>query len=105
MRQRRAGVDRVPGPLRTLGVTGREFEVLELLVERISNKEIAARLHISHRTVEKHVANLITKTQLTDRATLRTRAVELLGESAAAPALPAPRRPAAPVPRRPADPR
>jgi len=81
--QRRAGVDRVPGPLRTLGVTGREFEVLELLVERIGNREIAARLHISHRTVEKHVASLITKTRLTDRARLRARAVELLAEPAA----------------------
>jgi DNA-binding CsgD family transcriptional regulator len=105
VRQRRAGVDRVPGPLRTLGVTGREFEVLELLVERISNKEIAARLHISHRTVEKHVANLITKTQLTDRATLRTRAVQLLGEPAPGPALPPPRRPADPLRRGPAEPR
>lgn len=79
--QRRAGSDRVPPELRTLGITLREYEVLELLLERSSNKEIGARLHISHRTVEKHVANLITKTNLPDRRALGVRAAELMGES------------------------
>ena len=82
VRQQRAGADRVPVRLRTLGVTVREYEVLELLVERMPNKEIGARLHISHRTVEKHVANLITKTDLPDRAVLRHRAAELIGPPA-----------------------
>jgi len=41
-----------------------------LLLDRIGNKAIAARLHISPRTVEKHVAGLLTKTQQPDRDAL-----------------------------------
>ena len=53
--------------LRKLGVTVRESEVGRLLAQRIPNKGIAKRLHISPRTVEKHVANLLTKTGQQDR--------------------------------------
>ncbi|MFI7120010.1 helix-turn-helix transcriptional regulator [Amycolatopsis sp. NPDC049868] len=70
VRQRRSGVDRVPGDLRASGVTVREYEVLVLLAERMGNKDIGARLHISPRTVEKHVASLLAKTGLADRAAL-----------------------------------
>jgi DNA-binding CsgD family transcriptional regulator len=55
-----------PGLLR-LGVTAREAEVLELVGERLSNKDIAARLYLSPRTVEKHVASLLLKTGAADR--------------------------------------
>jgi DNA-binding CsgD family transcriptional regulator len=58
-----------PGLLR-LGVTAREAEVLELVGEHLSNKEIAARLYLSPRTVEKHVASLRLKTGAADRAAL-----------------------------------
>ncbi|NEA32989.1 LuxR family transcriptional regulator [Streptomyces sp. SID13031] len=67
IRQRRAGADELPPELRRLGVTMREFEVGRLLAERIGNKAIAARLHISPRTVEKHVANVLLKTDHCDR--------------------------------------
>jgi DNA-binding CsgD family transcriptional regulator/tetratricopeptide (TPR) repeat protein len=64
-------VDRaVPSHLRRVGVTAREAEVLELIGERIGNREIAARLHLSARTVEKHVANLLRKTGAADRVAL-----------------------------------
>jgi len=53
-----------------LGVTAREGEVLELIGERLSNKDIAARLYLSPRTVEKHVASLLLKTGAADRAAL-----------------------------------
>jgi len=53
-----------------LGITAREAEVLELVGERLSNKEIAGRLYLSPRTVEKHVASLLRKTGMADRATL-----------------------------------
>ncbi|WP_204299380.1 ATP-binding protein [Actinoplanes campanulatus] len=69
--QRRAGVDRVPEELRSVGVTGREFEVLELLAGRMGNREIADLLHVSPRTVERHVSNLLAKTGLPNRAALR----------------------------------
>jgi predicted ATPase/DNA-binding CsgD family transcriptional regulator len=68
--QRRTGTDQVPANLRRLGVTTREYEVCRLLVDRIGNKSIASRLHISPRTVEKHVASLMTKTQQPDREAL-----------------------------------
>ncbi|GAA1134668.1 hypothetical protein GCM10009630_36560 [Kribbella jejuensis] len=68
--QRRTGSDQVPAYLRQLGITTREYEVCRLLVDRIGNKSIASRLHISPRTVEKHVASLMTKTQQPDREAL-----------------------------------
>ena len=40
--QRRTGADRIPADLRALGVTVREYEVLELLVQRMGNKTIAS---------------------------------------------------------------
>lgn len=70
VRQRRAGTDRIPEELRALGVTLREYDVFRLLVDRLGNKALAARLHISTRTVEKHVASLLTKTGAEDRAKL-----------------------------------
>ncbi|MFN4294539.1 MAG: LuxR C-terminal-related transcriptional regulator [Thermoflexales bacterium] len=42
-------------------LTGREQEVLRLLAEGLSNKEIAARLGISERTVAFHVSNILQK--------------------------------------------
>jgi DNA-binding CsgD family transcriptional regulator len=68
--QRRTGHDQIPAPLRALGVTLREYEVLALLVERPANQEIARRLSISPRTVEKHMASLLRKTGHSDRTAL-----------------------------------
>jgi len=67
VRQRRTGTEQVPADLRRCGVTVREFEVARLLVERFGNKDIADWLHISPRTVEKHVASLLRKTGHPDR--------------------------------------
>jgi DNA-binding CsgD family transcriptional regulator len=70
VQQRRSGTDRVPADLRELGVTVREFEVFELLARRLGNRGVADRLHISPRTVEKHVASLLVKTGRPDRQKL-----------------------------------
>ena len=67
---RRRGDEVVPPQLRRIGVTGRELEVLRLLAEGLSNQEMAARLYLSPRTVERHVANLIVKTGVERRAQL-----------------------------------
>lgn len=66
-RRRRGGGD-VPADLRVHGVTAREAQVLALLAEARSTREIAERLFISPRTVERHTANLATKLDLDGRA-------------------------------------
>lgn len=58
-----------------LGITDRQADVLRLVAEGISNKEIAARLHLSPRTVEKHVESMLRKTA----ARSRTQLVALAG--------------------------
>ena len=52
------------------GVTAREAEVLDLLADRLSNREIASLLFISPRTAEKHVASLMAKLGVPDRSAL-----------------------------------
>jgi DNA-binding CsgD family transcriptional regulator len=61
---------RVPEPFRAAGVTEREMEVLAVLPDGLSNKEIAARLYLSPKTVEKHVASLMDKLDMRSRAQL-----------------------------------
>jgi DNA-binding CsgD family transcriptional regulator len=53
-----------------LGITDREADVLRLVAEGLANKEIAARLHVSPRTVEKHVESLLRKTAARSRTQL-----------------------------------
>jgi DNA-binding NarL/FixJ family response regulator len=48
-------------------LTGREQQVLSLLKQGQSNKEIGSALHISPSTVKNHVHNLLNKLQLTTR--------------------------------------
>ena len=67
-------VDRVvahlaePGPAQVENLSGREQEVLELLAEGAANKEIAAQLHISERTVKAHVTGIFNKLGVNSRA-------------------------------------
>jgi DNA-binding NarL/FixJ family response regulator len=51
-------------------LTGREAQVLQLLMRRLTNKEIGSLLAISERTVKFHVSNILCKLQLDDRADL-----------------------------------
>jgi DNA-binding NarL/FixJ family response regulator len=48
-------------------LTPREEEVLHLLVEGLSNKEIGARLHLTEGTVKNYVSAIIAKLQANDR--------------------------------------
>jgi DNA-binding CsgD family transcriptional regulator len=48
-------------------LTGREREVAVLLAEALSNRQIAARLVLSERTVESHVRSILAKTQCANR--------------------------------------
>ncbi|RAV22561.1 response regulator [Paenibacillus contaminans] len=52
------------------GFTIREKEVLLLIAEGKSNKEIADELHISIKTVKTHVSNLLMKCEMEDRTQL-----------------------------------
>jgi DNA-binding CsgD family transcriptional regulator len=58
------------GRLEAWGVTDRERDVLGLVAEGLANKEIAGRLGISPRTVEKHVESLLRKTGARSRTQL-----------------------------------
>jgi two-component system, NarL family, nitrate/nitrite response regulator NarL len=65
-----AAGDRDPDPL-----TPRELEVLNLLVEGLSNKAIAARLGISDQTVKFHVAAICGKLGAANRTEAVRRAI------------------------------
>jgi DNA-binding NarL/FixJ family response regulator len=51
-------------------LTPREFQVLELVSRRLSNKEIAGALDIQESTVKYHIANLFGKLQVSSRFAL-----------------------------------
>ena len=62
------GVERRP-------LTSRERQVLHLIQEGYSNKEIAQKLNISEPTVKNHVHNLLDKLQVTSRTQAAARTV------------------------------
>jgi DNA-binding CsgD family transcriptional regulator len=68
--RRRQGSTPVPYQLRALGVTGREVEVLELVADGLTNREVAARLYLSPKTVDRHVSNLFDRTGRRSRTEL-----------------------------------
>jgi predicted ATPase/DNA-binding CsgD family transcriptional regulator len=72
------------------GITEREAEVLSLVSERLRNREIAARLHVSVRTVESHIASLLRKLGLSERTALVELGVELRRAAHVEAALPVP---------------
>ncbi len=71
------GEARVPSQLRRLGVTSREMDVYLLIGHGLSNSEIAGKLFISPKTVETHVASLISKTGKAGRRELVAHAARL----------------------------
>lgn len=54
------------------GLTGREFEVLRLVAQGLSDKAIAARLHLSEHTIHRHVSNILRKLDLPSRTAAAT---------------------------------
>ena len=64
---RAAGVSGIPrGPRSAtrenpFGLTPRQMEVLMLLAAELTNAEIAARLHLSPKTVDHHVSAVLSK--------------------------------------------
>ena len=68
--------DGLPEPL-----LEREVEILKLLAQGLSNKQIAARLYLAEGTVKNYVSGILAKLGVTDRtqAALRGRELGLLG--------------------------
>jgi DNA-binding NarL/FixJ family response regulator len=54
-------------------LTSREREVAALLAQALSNRQIAARLVLSERTVEPHVRSILAKTQCANRTEFTTK--------------------------------
>jgi DNA-binding NarL/FixJ family response regulator len=76
-----SGTERAPETQNSGLLTSREREIVQLLAEGWSNKEVAATLHISIKTVETHRARIMAKLDLhsiTDlvRYAIRNRIIE-----------------------------
>jgi ATP/maltotriose-dependent transcriptional regulator MalT len=82
-RLREQGVERVPrGPARDTrenpaGLTGRQLEVLNLLVRGLTNAQIADELVLSIRTVDHHVSAILSKLGVPTRNEAATAAARL----------------------------
>jgi ATP/maltotriose-dependent transcriptional regulator MalT len=61
------------GRLRELSITKRELEILELIAQGMSNREIAEKLFVSENTVKTHSSHLFDKLS----AKRRTQAVQI----------------------------
>lgn len=69
-------LERGPGR-RTTVLTPREVEVLGLVADGFSDREIAARLVLSEHTVHRHVANILAKLRVSSRASAAVQAAKL----------------------------
>ncbi len=69
--------ERDEAALGKLGISRREFEVLELIAAGLSNQDIADRLFVSTSTVKTHVSNILAKLDAGRRTEAIARAKEL----------------------------
>ena len=66
-----------PEQLQTLGISKREYEVLLLIAEGRSNREIADQLFVTESTIKTHVSNIFVKLDAKRRTEALVRAREL----------------------------
>ena len=62
------GPAEVPAPVELPELSSRELEVLALVADGLSNEEVAARLFVSVRTVERHLSNIYVKLRVSGKA-------------------------------------
>ncbi len=76
MIETRLNFERDQEKLESLGITPRELEILQLIAEGLSNKEIATRVFVSENTVKTHSSRVFDKLG----ARRRTQAVQIAKE-------------------------
>lgn len=65
------------GKFKAFNISKREYEVLELMTEGLSNQEIADRLFVSLNTIKTHSARLFEKLEVNSRVKAINKAKEL----------------------------
>lgn len=63
-------------PVKSYGLTPRELEMVRLVTQGCSNREIANQLHISEETVKRHLFNVFDKVGMSNRVELTLFALE-----------------------------
>lgn len=66
-----------PAQAEKVGLSKREYEILQLINDGLSNQQIADRLFVSENTVKKHVSNLFLKLDVERRTEAIKKAKEL----------------------------
>jgi DNA-binding NarL/FixJ family response regulator len=69
-------LERAPGREPAV-LTPREVEILQLVADGLSDREVAARLVLSEHTVHRHVANILAKLRVSSRASAVAQAAKL----------------------------
>jgi DNA-binding CsgD family transcriptional regulator len=69
--------ERDDAKIANLGISKREYEVLELIAAGLSNQDIADKLFVSTSTVKTHVSNVLAKLDASRRTEAIARAKEL----------------------------
>jgi DNA-binding NarL/FixJ family response regulator len=83
LEMRSAGIKSIPRGIRKTTqsnpaqLTDREMDVLRLLREGLQNKELAARLFISAKTVDHHISSILFKLDVNSRAKAVQEAIRL----------------------------
>lgn len=70
---------------RLAGLTERETDVLALIGDGLTNREIGERLHLSEKTVKNHISRLLAKLGVERRVQAAVIAAQALGEDGGAP--------------------
>lgn len=65
--QNRAGID--------YGLSEREKEILKLLVEGLSKKQISVKIFLSHHTIDSHIRNIYAKLEVHSKGSAITKAI------------------------------